>query len=110
MLAKNPVGMRAALELIGDSNVIVGIGAEGVDGRDTSWLYDAPFEWLAGRQVGATGRRRHDLALRLEIAGAHPVVGEDIHDIARRLPTGDLYLIGNYSNFVRWRRERRWQT
>ena len=110
VLAKNPVGMRAALELIGDSNVIVGIGAEGVDGRDTSWLYDAPFEWLAGRQVGATGRRRHDLALRLEIAGAHPVVGEDIHDIARRLPTGDLYLIGNYSNFVRWRRERRWQT
>ena len=108
VLAKNPVGMRAALELIGPANVIVGIGAEGVDGRDTSWLYDAPFEMLAGRQVGAVGRRRHDLALRLEIAGAHPLVGEDIHDVARRLPPGELYLIGNYSNFVLWRRGRTW--
>lgn len=110
VLAKNPVGMRAALDLIGGANVIVGIGAEGVDGRDTSWLYDAPFELLASRQVGAVGRRRHDLALRLEIAGAQPVVGDDIHDVARRLPAGELYLIGNYSNFVLWRRGRIWPT
>lgn len=109
VLAKNPVGMRAALELTGNAQVIVGIGAEGVDGRDTSWLYDAPFDMLAGRLVGAVGRRRHDLALRLEIAGAHPLVGEDIHDVARQLPAGELYLIGNYSNFVLWRRERAWQ-
>lgn len=110
VLAKNPVGMRAALELVGDAQVIVGINANEADGRDTSWLYDCPFETLAGRRVGAVGRRRHDVALRLEIAGAHPVVGDDVRDAARQLPAGDLYLIGNYSNFVVWRRGHLWQT
>lgn len=108
LLAKNPAGMTTALGLVGDGQVIVGINADDVDGRDTSWLYDAPFEHLAGRQVGAVGRRRHDLALRLEIAGARPIVGVDIHDIARHLPDGNLHLIGNYSNFVKWRRGPLW--
>ena len=109
VLAKNPVGMRTALDLVGEARVIVGVGADGVDGRDTSWLYDAPFERLAGRVVGATGKRRDDLALRLHIAGAIPWVDADVHDLARRMPGGDLYLVGNYSNFILWRRERAWE-
>ena len=108
VLAKNPAGMLAALDLVGDSQVILGINARDVDGRDTSWLYDVPFELLAGRQIGATGERRHDLALRLEIAGALPVVSGDIHGLAKALPAGQLCLIGNYSNFFTWRRERAW--
>ena len=108
VLAKNPVGMRAALELVGDAQVLVGISAEGVDGRDTSWLYDAPFESLAGRIVGATGKRRDDLAIRLHIAGARPMVEADVHRLAAQLPDGDLFLVGNYSNFILWRRERVW--
>lgn len=108
VLAKNPVGMRTALELAGDAPVVVGISADDVDGRDTSWLYDAPFEDLAGRVVGATGKRRDDLALRLHIAGAQPVVDADVHRLAARMPEGDLVLVGNYSNFILWRRERAW--
>lgn len=108
VLAKNPAGMRAALGLVGDAQVIVGINAREVDGRDTSWLYDAPFEMLGGRVVGATGERADDLALRLQIAGADPVVDADIGRLARRLPPGDLVFVGNYSNFIAWRRGRVW--
>ena len=108
VLAKNPVGMRAALELVDDAQVLVGISADGVDGRDTSWLYDAPFESLAGRIVGATGKRRDDLALRLHIAGAQPKVDTDVHRLAAQLPEGELFLVGNYSNFILWRRESVW--
>ena len=108
VLAKNPAGMLAALDLVGDSQVILGINARDVDGRDTSWLYDAPYELLAGRHIGVTGERRHDAALRLDIAGAIPVVNRDIHQLAKTLPAGQLCLIGNYSNFFAWRRERAW--
>ena len=108
VLAKNPAGMRAALGLVGDAQVILGINAREVDGRDTSWLYDAPLEMLAGRAVGVTGERRDDLALRLQIAGADPVVDADINSLARRLPPGELVLVGNYSNFIVWRRGRVW--
>lgn len=108
ILAKNPAGMSAALDLVGDDPLIVGINAQGVDGRDTSWLYDVPFELLMGRTVGVTGERRDDLALRLAIAGAHPLVDADPHALAARMPAGDLQLVGNYSNFARWRRERAW--
>src|ERR1019366_8748377 len=45
------------------------------DGFDTSWLWDVPFERLAGRSVVATGDRRLDLAVRLRYAEVtHAVV------------------------------------
>jgi len=110
ILAKNPAGMVAALELVGDAPLILGINARGVDGRDTSWLYDVPFESLAGRVVGVTGERRDDLALRLHLAGVTPLVDADPHRLAAQLPAGELCLLGNYSNFVAWRRGVPWRT
>ena len=108
ILAKNPASMAVALEFAGDAELIIGINARQVDGRDTSWLYDVPFESLAGRSIGVTGERRDDLALRLHLAGARPVVGPDPHHLARVIPEGDLCLIGNYSNFAAWRRGVTW--
>jgi UDP-N-acetylmuramyl tripeptide synthase len=108
ILAKNPAGTVAALDLVGDAPLIIGINARGVDGRDTSWLYDVPFESLAGRTIGVTGERRDDLALRLHLAGVTPLVDIDPHRLAVRMPDGDLCLLGNYSNFVAWRRGVRW--
>ena len=67
-----------------------------------------PFESLAGRTIGVTGERRDDLALRLHLAGATPVVDPDPHHLARTMPEGDLCLIGNYSNFAAWRRGVTW--
>lgn len=109
LLAKNPAGMASALELVGGAQAIIGVNARTPDARDTSWLYDVPFEALAGRQVGATGERRADLALRLELAGAQPVVDADPHHLARRLPSGPLALLGTYTCFRDWRQEDAWR-
>ena len=105
LLAKNPAGWAAALSMIEpDAVLAVGINARIADGTDTSWLYDVPFERLAGRVVGATGDRRHDLAVRLHYAGATPVVGEDLEVLAGRLPEGRLTVAANYTAFREMRR------
>jgi UDP-N-acetylmuramyl tripeptide synthase len=75
LLAKNPAGWVETLNVIDDllpagrGTVVVAINARGPDGRDPSWLWDVPFEQLAGRRVIATGERATDLAVRLDHAG-----------------------------------------
>jgi UDP-N-acetylmuramyl tripeptide synthase len=104
-LAKNPAGWAAALTMIDpDSQLMVGINARIADGTDTSWLYDVPFERLAGRTVGATGDRRDDLAVRLHYAGATPVVDDDPVRLAAALPPGPLVVAANYTAFRELRR------
>lgn len=104
-LAKNPAGWAAALSMIEEGSVLaVGINARIADGTDTSWLYDVPFERLAGRFVGATGDRRDDLAVRLHYAGAHPVVDVDLVRLAATLPEGPLVVAANYTAFREMRR------
>ena len=64
LLAKNPAGWCETLDVIDEllpdrtGSVVVAINARGPDGRDPSWLWDVPFEKLAGRTVIATGRTR----------------------------------------------------
>jgi UDP-N-acetylmuramyl tripeptide synthase len=104
-LAKNPAGWAAALSMIDeDAMLAVGINARIADGTDTSWLYDVPFERLAGRVVGATGDRRADLAVRLHYAGATPVVDDDLVRLARELPDGPLVVAANYTAFREMRK------
>jgi UDP-N-acetylmuramyl tripeptide synthase len=105
ILAKNPAGWAAALAMIEpDSQLVVGINARIADGTDTSWLYDVPFERLAGRSVGAIGDRRDDLAVRLHYAGAAPIVDDDPVRLAAALPPGPLVVAANYTAFREMRR------
>ncbi len=74
LLAKNPAGWCETLDVIDEllpnrtGTVVVAVNARGPDGRDPSWLWDVPFEQLAGRAVIATGERATDLAVRLDHA------------------------------------------
>ncbi|MBL8930155.1 MAG: DUF1727 domain-containing protein [Kineosporiaceae bacterium] len=105
LLAKNPAGWAAALSMIPDDAVMaIGINARIADGTDTSWLWDVPFERLAGRVVGATGDRRDDLAVRLHYAGATPVVEADLVRLAHLLPEGPMVVAANYTAFREMRR------
>ncbi|HEY3941353.1 MAG TPA: MurT ligase domain-containing protein [Acidimicrobiales bacterium] len=71
LLAKNPAGWTELLDLVGggDEPIVVAINARVADGRDPSWLWDVPFEVLAGRRVVASGDRASDLSVRLHYAG-----------------------------------------
>lgn len=79
LLAKNPAGWSELLDIMppAPTPVIVMINSNHADGRDPSWLWDVPFERLAGRTVIASGNRRRDLAVRLLHAGVDAHVVED---------------------------------
>jgi UDP-N-acetylmuramyl tripeptide synthase len=76
LLIKNPAGATETLRQVAlnpQATVWVGINDDYADGRDISWLWDAPFESLACRSanqpVWVSGRRSGDMALRLLYGG-----------------------------------------
>ncbi len=106
LLAKNPAGWAELLDLLegGTDPVVIGINARIADGHDPSWLWDVPFERLAGRLVVATGERCRDLAVRLRHAGVpHLTVPDDLEALrAARSPYVEY--VGNYTAFQTLRR------
>jgi UDP-N-acetylmuramyl tripeptide synthase len=104
MLAKNPAGWDELLELVsgGEAPLVVSINARVADGADPSWLWDVPFERLAGRPVVATGDRYRDLSVRLQYAEvAHttePNPAEAVVAAADGSPDV-VDVIGNYTAF-----------
>jgi UDP-N-acetylmuramyl tripeptide synthase len=85
LLAKNPAGWTELLDLVTPPPVpvVLAINARLADGRDPSWLWDVPFERLAGRPAVVSGERRRDLAVRLRYAGVHHEVVEDLVEAVR---------------------------
>jgi len=106
LLAKNPAGWTELLDLLegGTDPVVVGINARIADGHDPSWLWDVPFERLAGRLVVATGERCRDLAVRLRHAGvAHVTVPDGLEALAAA-GSAHVEYVGNYTAFQALRR------
>ncbi|MCL2451100.1 MAG: DUF1727 domain-containing protein, partial [Polyangiaceae bacterium] len=80
--------------------VVAAINARVADGHDPSWLWDVPFERLAGREVVAAGDRALDLAVRLRYAGVeHRVHSGSPLDAVQTFDGNDVDLIGNYTVF-----------
>ena len=102
MLAKNPAGWLELLGLMAPDRhpVVLLFNADGVDGRDPSWLYDVSFAPLRGREVVVQGRRAADLVVRLELDGvpARRVDGR-LADGLAGLPPGRVDVVGNYTAF-----------
>ncbi|HUZ44750.1 MAG TPA: DUF1727 domain-containing protein [Acidimicrobiales bacterium] len=111
LLSKNPAGWMEIFDFLrpAPSPVVVAINAKIADGRDPSWLWDVPFERLAGRQVVATGERCRDLAVRLRYAEVGHVMVEDAVAAvveARRLgdDSAPVDVVANYTSFQGLRR------
>jgi UDP-N-acetylmuramyl tripeptide synthase len=109
LLAKNPAGWLEILDIISDSKgpVVIGINARVADGKDPSWLWDVPFERLAGRFAVAAGERSHDLAVRLLYADVDHRREPDLHQalaIASDAPGVDtgarIDVVANYTAFM----------
>lgn len=105
VLAKNPASWRAVMQWAADHPIIAIVNARAADGRDTSWLYDVPFEVFEGRTLGACGERAADVALRMHVAGARPIVDVDLDRVARQMPAGELHVLATYSAFAMLRRQ-----
>jgi UDP-N-acetylmuramyl tripeptide synthase len=105
MLAKNPAGWDELLDLVAGSPapLVVSINARVADGADPSWLWDVPFERLAGRTVVATGDRYRDLSVRLQYAEvAHTTEPSPVGAVVSAASGGPGVLvdvIGNYTAF-----------
>lgn len=101
LLAKNPAGWRQALDMLEPAPrpVIISINAQTGDGKDTSWLWDVPFEELRERKVIALGERRSDLAVRLKYAEVEHVVARSLDEAVRLLGEPEIDLVANYTAF-----------
>jgi hypothetical protein len=83
---------------------VIALNSRPEDGTDPSWIWDVPFERLAGRSVVCTGDRGTDLAVRLQTAGMHVAIEPDLRAAVGATGTRDMDLIGNYSAFQDARR------
>ena len=70
MLVKNPVSQGETVRLgplLAPDVVLLALNNEPADGRDVSWIWDAPIaDLVAGRDVVVAGTRASDLQLRLK--------------------------------------------
>ncbi len=102
LLAKNPAGWVEMLELLESGPVrpiVIDFNSRTADGRDPSWLWDVPFERLAGRRVLVCGERREDVGVRLAYAEVPHQLHDDLEQAvaAARVPVVDV--VANYTAF-----------
>jgi UDP-N-acetylmuramyl tripeptide synthase len=102
ILAKNPAGWTEALRHVAgrtDAGVVIAVNAHIADGKDPSWLWDVPYEWLRGHPAAAAGERCLDVAVRLRYAEVEAAVEADALTAARALPTDEVHIIASYTQF-----------
>lgn len=102
ILAKNPAGWTEALRHVASrpgAAVVIAVNAHIADGKDPSWLWDVPYEWLRGHPVAAAGERCLDVAVRLRYAEVEHGVETDPLTAARSLPSAEVHIIASYTQF-----------
>lgn len=108
VLAKNPAGWLEALRLVEPTStpVVVAFNANGVDGRDPSWLYDVSFAALRERPVVVIGQRATDMGVRLRHDDVgFAVSGRSVLGALDSLPPGPVDVLANYTAFQQVRKE-----
>lgn len=98
-LAKNPESWRQALSDVSADQVVLSVNARGIDGRDTSWLWDIDYSCLLGKRVICTGDRRLDVAYRLSVQGIDVLVADTFLDALATLSSAPVQAIVSYTAF-----------
>lgn len=98
-LVKNPASWIEALSALPDGPVILIVNARGVDGLDTSWLWDVDYSSLRGHEVVVTGERRLDASYRIHVDGVEHRVCENLVEAASML-SGPVTVLASYTAFI----------
>jgi UDP-N-acetylmuramyl tripeptide synthase len=108
LLAKNPAGWLEMLatdpdEDLAGAPVVLVLNAQGPDGRDTSWIWDVPFEQLRGRALRISGERAEDLAVRCRYADLDVTLCRDplraVEELVAATGAQRVDLLANYTAF-----------
>jgi UDP-N-acetylmuramyl tripeptide synthase len=101
ILVKNPAGWAEALTIIAPGRpLLVVINAREADGKDTSWLWDVPFEQITARPIAASGQRCADVGVRLSYAELPHHTDPDPLSALTQLPAGPVNVLANYTAFL----------
>lgn len=98
-LAKNPESWRVGLNAITSDRVVLALNARGIDGRDTSWLWDIDYTPLIGKEVVCIGERRLDIAYRLSVQGVAVSTAESIEEAVANFNAQPIEGIASYTAF-----------
>ena len=98
-LAKNPESWRESLSQLSASQIILAVNAKGIDGLDTSWLWDVDYRSLLEAKVICTGDRRLDVAYRLSVAGISVQVADSFAKAVAMLSDEPVQAIASYTAY-----------
>jgi UDP-N-acetylmuramyl tripeptide synthase len=98
-LAKNPESWRQALGDVLADQVVLSVNARGIDGRDTSWLWDIDYAKLRGKRVICTGERRLDVAYRLSVQGIEVSVASSFAQAVEEFTSEPIQAIVSYTAY-----------
>jgi UDP-N-acetylmuramyl tripeptide synthase len=98
-LAKNPESWRQALNNVEANQIVLSVNARGIDGRDTSWLWDIDYSNLCGKKVICTGERRLDVAYRLSVQGIDVSVASSFAQAVEEFSSEPIQAIVSYTAY-----------
>ena len=98
-LAKNPESWRQALGDVTADQIVLSVNARGIDGRDTSWLWDIDYSQLLGKRVVCTGERRLDVAYRLSVQGIDVSVASSFAQAVQEFSVAPIQAIVSYTAY-----------
>ncbi len=98
-LVKNPASWIEALSSLSAGPVILMVNARGVDGLDTSWLWDVDYTPLRTHDVVVTGERRLDAAYRIHVDGVQHRVAATLEEAAKML-NWPVTVLASYTAFI----------
>jgi lipid II isoglutaminyl synthase (glutamine-hydrolysing) len=99
LMLKNPAGWTEAIDTVVRSGHRVVIAFEPFGPRDTTTLWEAPWDRLRGHPVTVSGTRALDVLSCLEASGVAADHVPDPVEAVRRQPPGEVVLACNYPAF-----------
>lgn len=101
LMLKNPAGWTEAIDVAVTDRVPLVLAVDPFGPRDTTTMWEAPFDLLRGRRVAVTGARRADALALLAASGVEAGEYADARDAVASQPAGDVIVACNYPAFRR---------